>query len=228
MGYQRVDGAAPLTAGVYTESVSNAAFTALRPARIFVPVYRFLPDLGTNSQIFNVGNYNRIGYTAAAKQSLRDHLDASVAVGRAGALAAVPRRSARSRRSRGIRSAIRVQESPWMTAAFPATVPFSGTRIQSTYGWTDPRAMMPDHLYLTGDVNQSTGWNVRVRQPLPFFPGLAGRLEATAELRNMLAQGYLPLDVNRPQGAADQLPARGPRRAGVHFLEPGTRVRARK
>jgi hypothetical protein len=56
--------------------------------------------------------------------------------------------------------------------------------------------MMPDHVFLTQDVSESTGWNVRVRQPLPFFPALAGRLEATAELRNILAQGYLPLEAN--------------------------------
>ena len=28
---------------------------------------------------------------------------------------------------------------------------------------------------------------------MPTFPGLRGRLEATADLRNLLAEGYLPL-----------------------------------
>jgi len=45
-------------------------------------------------------------------------------------------------------------------------------------------------------VTEATGWNVRVRQPLPFFPSRSGRLEATAELRNLLAQGYLPLEAD--------------------------------
>jgi hypothetical protein len=32
-----------------------------------------------------------------------------------------------------------------------------------------------------------------VRQPLPGFLGFGGRLELTAEVRNLLAQGYVPV-----------------------------------
>ena len=34
-----------------------------------------------------------------------------------------------------------------------------------------------------------------IQQPIPIFSGLPGKLEASAELRNLLAQGYLPLAV---------------------------------
>jgi hypothetical protein len=37
------------------------------------------------------------------------------------------------------------------------------------------------------------GLNVYIRQPIPGFSMLPWRMEATADLRNMLAQGYLPL-----------------------------------
>ena len=37
------------------------------------------------------------------------------------------------------------------------------------------------------------GLNLQVRQPLPVGGMFAGRLEAVAELRNLLQQGYLPL-----------------------------------
>jgi len=191
LGYQRVAGRTTYTTAVYSESVSNAALTLSGPQN-FLPVSDSMPDIGTNSSIFNIGSYNRIGYTVAVKRSLTDHLDASVAAGRTGALAA-DAAQLDSDTAAGIRSAIRVQDSPWMTASVATTVRSSGTRIQSTYGFTDSHVLMPDHFYMTGDISQSTGWNVRIRQPLPFFPGLAGRLEATAELRNMLAQGYLPI-----------------------------------
>ena len=32
------------------------------------------------------------------------------------------------------------------------------------------------------------------RQPMPLMRGVPGRMEISAEARNMLAQGYLPLD----------------------------------
>ncbi|MCL4850390.1 MAG: hypothetical protein KJZ78_03295, partial [Bryobacteraceae bacterium] len=42
-------------------------------------------------------------------------------------------------------------------------------------------------------LSSEPGWNVRLRQPIPSIPGMRGRLEATAELRNLLAQGYVPV-----------------------------------
>ena len=52
---------------------------------------------------------------------------------------------------------------------------------------------MPAHVYLTNSPSRDTGWNVSVRQPLPGIFGMGGRIEASAELRNALAQGYLSL-----------------------------------
>ena len=86
-------------------------------------------------------------------------------------------------------------ERPWLAAGLSTTIPVSGTFVMTYYGWTDPRVLMPDHVFMTQDISQSTGLNIRIRQPLPLFSGMGGRLEATAELRNMLAQGYLPLDL---------------------------------
>jgi len=40
------------------------------------------------------------------------------------------------------------------------------------------------------------GLNICVRQPLP---GFARRVEATADLRNLLAQGYLPVGMGSQQ-----------------------------
>jgi hypothetical protein len=50
---------------------------------------------------------------------------------------------------------------------------------------------MPSHFYLTQRNYPEPGLNIRVRQPIPSFLGMPGRLEASAELRNMLAQGYI-------------------------------------
>ena len=47
-------------------------------------------------------------------------------------------------------------------------------------------------LELATLLNQDIGVNLYVRQPLP-ISGMPWRMEASAELRNLLAQGYLPL-----------------------------------
>jgi hypothetical protein len=87
IGYERVDGSRTYSLGAYQENVSNAAFM-LSSAPNFLPAGDLLPDVGSNSTIFNLGSYHRTGYTAAVKQSLGEHMQVSVAAGRTGALLA--------------------------------------------------------------------------------------------------------------------------------------------
>jgi hypothetical protein len=213
-GYQFVEGRRTYSAGFYSDDIRNAAFTLSGPSN-FLPAADSLPDLGSNSSIFNAGNFQRMGYTAAINQSLGDHLDVSVAVGRAGALVTDPREAA-SNDANDLRAMIHQEQRSWITMRISTTVPHSGTFISSSYGWTESGALMPDHLFLTQSTNQVTGWNIHIRQPLPFFSGLPGRLEATAELRNLLAQGYLPLEA----GGQRALLTNSPRaiRGGLSFI----------
>jgi hypothetical protein len=69
---------------------------------------------------------------------------------------------------------------------------------------------------LTGPVNQEQGLNLAVHQPLPHFIGIRGRMEAIAELRNALAEGYLPVNA----GGSCTVLTDAPRalRGGLSFL----------
>jgi hypothetical protein len=115
-----------------------------------------------------------------------------------------------------LRGEIRRAQRTWLTARVSAKLPGAGTQIVSSYGWTDFRALTPNHVYLTQNSTQDMGWNVYVRQPLPALPGMPGRIEATADLRNMLAQGYLPLSA----GGASAMLVNAPRtlRGGLNFI----------
>jgi len=194
LGYERIQGSRKYSASVYSETASNVALMLSGPQG-FVPWADSLPDVGTNDRIFNVGSYHRVGYTMAMKQSLGDHLDASVAAGHTGSLAVDPQALAGNSGDE-LRSVIHEVARPWLAMSVAGTMPATGTYLMTSYGVTDSRVLMPDHVYMTQDIMQSTGWNIRIRQPLPLFSGRGGRLEATAELRNLLAQGYLPLDAS--------------------------------
>jgi hypothetical protein len=192
-GYRIARGSRVYGVAMYSEAVSNAALVLSGPRGI-IPFSDSLADLGSNnSRIFDVGDYNRMGYAASVKQLLGSRMDLTLASGRAGALATD---GALSSDAASVRDSIRQIQRMWASAAFTAILPAAGTRLTTSFGWTDDRVLMPDHYFLTEDVTEATGWNVRVRQPLPFFPSRSGRLEATAELRNLLAQGYLPLEAD--------------------------------
>ena len=159
--------------------------------RAGVVVADLLPDLSSRSSIFNIGSYNRTGYTASVKQMLGDRAEVSISGGRTGVLTA--RATGDSYADSGaLRAGIGQGQRAWVTIRVAGTVPGSGTVVAANYGWTDFRVLMPSHLFVTGVSKQDIGVNIYVRQPLP-IGGMPWRMEATAELRNLLAQGYLPL-----------------------------------
>lgn len=217
--YQHVSGSRTYSAGVYHESVSNAAFLLSGPAD-FLPASDLMAELGTSSDVFNAGNYHRTGFSAAVSQALGEHSDLAVAVGRGDALLAgagsVPDAAS-------LRGDIRTTQRSWLTARLAHTLPVTGTRVITSYGYTDFRTLMPSHVSMTEPssmgANQDIGWNVSIRQPLPPLPGMFGsfgRFEATAELRNLLAQGYLPVMVNDQRAVLTNSPRAV--RGGLSFI----------
>jgi len=200
----------------YRESVANAAMTiaASSPQDAFA-LGDVLPDISDKSSILNVGSFQRTGFAASATQSLGERLELGVSVGRGGALALANQSSALETADQ-VRSNIRTTQRFWASARASATLPIIGTKISGSYQWTDYGTIMPSHFYLTQSAYPETGLNIRVRQPIPSFPGIPGRLEATAEMRNGLAQGYLPIS----DGVQHVLLIQQPRalRGGLSFI----------
>ncbi len=212
IGYERVESTRTWTVGAYYESVSNAAFMLSSPGT-GVPAGDLMPDLNSNSSILNVGSFQRAGIDAGLKQMLGDHLELAAAVGRTGALMASGSADQTSG-SGGMLAGLAQREVAWATLRASVTVPGTGTHFTADYGWTDPRALLPDHLFVTQSVNQDIGANVYIRQPLPW--NLPWRMELTAELRNMLAQGYLPLGTAMPRSVLTASPRA--LRGGLNFI----------
>ncbi len=215
VSYQHVIGSRTFSAGAYRESVSNAAFM-ISGSPDFLPPSDVLSQLGSSSQVFNAGSYQRTGFSASVIQSLGEHSDLSVAVGQSGALLASANGATNAEELRG---SIHMVQRPWMTVKVSRTLAKTGTRIASSYGWTDFRTLMPTHVSLTDPSNQDAGWNVYIRQPLPALPGMFGsfgRFEASADLRNLLAQGYLPIVVNDQRAVLTNSPRAV--RGGLSFI----------
>jgi len=189
IGYEKKVKDTTLDVTGYHESITNLAMTVSAPADLFAPG-DLLPDISSKSSVLDAGSLQRFGYAASVTQALGDKLELGTTFGRAGALTAgaedLPGASADE-----LRSTLHPTQRFWASARASATLPFTGTIINASYQWMDYSALMPSHFYLTQRAYPEPGLNIRVRQPIPSFLGMPGRLEATAELRNMLAQGYV-------------------------------------
>ena len=67
--------------------MTNAALSLVAPAGMYSGG-DMLPDLFSASSMFNAGNYQSVGYTAAVTQNVGEHVSATVMYGSMGALTA--------------------------------------------------------------------------------------------------------------------------------------------
>jgi hypothetical protein len=73
------------------------------------------------------------------------------------------------------------------------TVPRWKTEWIVSYRWTSGGALTPVDLF-NASAGQTDGFfNLFVRQPMPRVRFVPGRMEALIDLRNLLAQGYVPV-----------------------------------
>ena len=215
LGYEKKLHSTTVNLTGYRETVTNAAMTIAAPGGDAFATGDVLPDISSKSSVLNIGSFQRTGFAASVTHAFGDHLEFGVSAGRGGALALADR-SAALETADELRSNIRTTQRFWASAHASATLPVTGTQINGSYQWTDYGTIMPSHFYLTQSAYPETGLNIRVRQPIPAFPGMPGRLEATAELRNGLAQGYLPIS----DGTQRVLLMQQPRalRGGLSFI----------
>jgi len=197
VGYSRTVGSRTYRVSAYGERVTNAALNIVAPGGFYASG-DILPDLFSNNATFNAGDYQTLGYTAGVTQHLGDKFNVTVMYGSVGVLAPGTEQLATNSLDE-LRSAIRAERRNAVTTRGQGTLRKSGTYFIASYQWMDDRAATPAHIYSTDPMRPEAGLNVYVRQPIPTVLSLPWRMEASADLRNLLAQGYLPLSTENGQ-----------------------------
>jgi hypothetical protein len=190
-GYSRTMGSRKFGVTVYHEAIRNLALTVSEPEG-FLPIGDVLPDFLSGTAMFDAGNFAGMGYIASATQDLGDHLSATVMYGSTGALTA-ERNDPVTGDPDELRAMIHSGRQQSLTMRVVAASPHTGTHIAASYQVADSRYGVPEPIYSTGSLRPQPGFNVYVRQAIPILSSLPWRMELTADLRNLLQQGYLPL-----------------------------------
>ncbi len=87
---------------------------------------------------------------------------------------------------------IRTERRQTVAAKFSGTVPKAKTRWIASYRYTGGRTLTPVDLFNTSAGQSDPYFNLFIRQPMP-ATFLAGHMEILMDLRNLLAQGYVPV-----------------------------------
>ncbi|MBI3680352.1 MAG: carboxypeptidase regulatory-like domain-containing protein [Acidobacteria bacterium] len=193
LGFHKTIGSRTVSAGAYRESLSNAALTAVGADGAFT-AGDLLPDLFSTASIFNSGRYHGVGYMTAVQQTFSPGWNATIAYGNSGVLETT-RDTLLTDDANELRGIVHTQRRHWASTQVAGVVPGAGTRFTTSYQFMNGRALTPGHYYMTQSMYPAQGLNVHVRQPIPIFSGMPAKLEASAEVRNILAQGYQPISM---------------------------------
>jgi hypothetical protein len=173
------------------ESVSNTMLTIASPESGLFPG-DLLPSLFSNTASFDMGRFDNFSYTASVTQDLGENYKVTLLYGSIGVVS--PRTSEIPGESgNDLRDVLEASRRQAVTLQVSGTYKHTGTRFRASYEWTDYQSAMPGPQFSTESTRPGPGLNVMVRQPMPAIPRMPWRMEATAELRNLLAQGYLPM-----------------------------------
>jgi hypothetical protein len=77
-----------------------------------------------------------------------------------------------------------------VAAKFNGTIPRTKTRWIASYRWTSGPSLTPVDWFNSSAGQADPYLNVFLRQPIPY---LSGHMEMLVDLRNLLAQGYVPV-----------------------------------
>lgn len=212
LGYRLDAGSKTFALSAFTDRVSNGR-VHLAGDLTSLSATDLLSDGSSNTSVYDVGSYHRSGALLSMDQHLGDSADLTVAYGRIGGVMPGP---AWDNVSEG---QLLVDSHAHQVASINLSgrLPKAATHFFTSYGWTDRNAILPQHVFTTQNAYVSPGLNLAFKQPLPQFFGIPGHLLLTADVKNLLAQGYIP--VSTPDGQRVLL-VQSPRtiRGGLNFV----------
>jgi hypothetical protein len=169
----------------------------------------FFQDSFSHSFAYDGGESNAWGARMAYRQKLSADWNATLIYAWAGALTPELLPAAVD-----LRNSLSTRQSHSFAARVSGRVPRAGTSFAASYKWVSGQVASRQDPFGEALYLMDPNLNVRLRQPLPSF-FLPGKVEALADFRNLLAQGYVP--VSTPAGVVLLVPSNRSFRGGLSF-----------
>jgi hypothetical protein len=146
----------------------------------------FLHDEFSNTFAYDGGSSASWGARLAWQQKFGENWETTLVYAWGGML--VPEEEAPEE----LRDALFTRQAHSLSARVSGRVNSSGTRVVASYKWLSRTGVSRQDSFGESLYQFDPYLNVSIRQPLPRM-WFVGRIEAQAEIRNLLAQGYLPV-----------------------------------
>ncbi len=178
----------------YRDYFRNAAVWGLgTPGLLTWVTGNALPNPAANGVTLNAGDYHSSGLRSTYSLSMGSRTEAAFtyAFGQALIVDAAHRASGDAQRS--FRGILRPDRSQSIGGKVSTRVPISNTQIITSYEWLQRGSVTGVDPYGQADLQLQPFLGFQIRQPLPTLAFFPARIEALADFRNLLRQGYVPL-----------------------------------
>jgi hypothetical protein len=189
---RRLSGSARIELAAYHDGIKNAAvWGSANAAATSWLAGNYVVNPAVGGIFVNMGDYHSSGYRVAYLQRIGNHVETLVAYSVGDSLYAHGLvNHAPEGDLHGVLNPIR---SASLAGGVSARIPVTRTQLTTSYEWVQRGRVTIVDPYGQADLQLQPFLDVQVRQPLPALAFLPAHIEAVAEFRNLLAQGYSPL-----------------------------------
>ena len=171
----------------YSDRVKNLALVGV--GEVNPESGEFLADVYSNTFTYNGGRLQSDGLRVVLQRQLTDTITATLDYGMGGALV----EPARNLSWENTQASLHSVQRHALAAKLTGHVPGSETRWGASYQWTNRRSLTPVDAFNGSPGRTDPFLNFYIRQPLPPNAFLPGKIEVLIDVRNLLAEGYIPI-----------------------------------
>src|SRR6266436_332959 len=180
-------GKTNLQAAYYSDQVSNTVLTGV--GAVGAGGGELLPDVDSGTFSYQGRDLDTNGLRLVLQRKLASDLIATLDYGYGGVLD-LARPDVGLQQARESLSTVRRHA---FSGKLSGRVPGCKTHWTTSYGWVSGRGLTPVDTFNASAGQSDPYLNVFLRQPLPGFGFLPVHMEAMLDLRNLMAQGYIPV-----------------------------------
>jgi hypothetical protein len=180
---------------VFSDRVADTALTGA--GEVTAAGGYVLPDMYSGTFSYEGGTLDTPGLRAVVQHKFSSDLTATLDYAWGGTL-----NLSQPDVPQGVAQQLTLQDAqPWIStvrrhalaAKFNGTLPRLHTRWIASYRWVSGQALTPVDMFNASPGQSDPYLSCFLRQPIPSVGFLTGHMEALIEVRNLLAQGYVPV-----------------------------------
>lgn len=181
------EGNTSMQVALYSDRLADPALTGV--GEISALSGEVLPDLYSGTFTYQGRDFETHGVRLVLEQKLASDVSATLNYSYGGALDL----DHDGVSLQDVRDSTVTRDRQALSAKLSGTAPGTKTHWIASYGWTSGRALTPVDMFNASAGQADPFLDLFFRQPMPGTGSLSAHMDIVLEIRNLLAQGYVPV-----------------------------------